>query len=102
MDRSRQVDTKGAERRAGSIAPGIGLQSVRLSTKDLHGQTLVRGCYRKSPKRDSFRNRVPMAPLRCRLLQEAAMDPSVHQARWLLFPLFGLCFGITAIGFIVG
>lgn len=30
------------------------------------------------------------------------MDPSIHQARWLLFPIFGLAFGVAAVGLFIG
>lgn len=30
------------------------------------------------------------------------MDLSIHQARWLLVPVFGLVFGVAAVGLIVG
>lgn len=30
------------------------------------------------------------------------MDPSIHQASWLLFPVFGLVFGVAAVGLIIG
>lgn len=30
--------------------------------------------------------------------QEVTMDRSVYQARWLLAPVFGLCFGMVAFG----
>jgi hypothetical protein len=36
------------------------------------------------------------------LWQEAAMDLGIHQARWLLFQVFGLVFGVAAVGLIVG
>ena len=29
------------------------------------------------------------------------MDKSVHQARWLLAPVFGLCIGFAALGIFV-
>ena len=28
------------------------------------------------------------------------MDRSVHEARWVLAPLFGLCIGFLALGFL--
>jgi hypothetical protein len=30
------------------------------------------------------------------------MDRSIHQARWLLGPLFGLCFGVALVGLFFG
>ncbi len=30
------------------------------------------------------------------------MDNSIHQARWLLAPVFGLCFTFLALGAFVG
>jgi hypothetical protein len=27
------------------------------------------------------------------------MEKSIHQARWLLLPVFGLCFSTLALGF---
>ena len=29
------------------------------------------------------------------------MDKSIHQARWLLGPIFGLCVGFVSIGLIL-
>ena len=30
------------------------------------------------------------------------MDRSVHEARWLLAPLFGICIGLMTVGIFVG
>jgi hypothetical protein len=30
------------------------------------------------------------------------MDKSIHQARWVLGPLFGLCFGVALVGLFFG
>jgi hypothetical protein len=30
------------------------------------------------------------------------MDKSIQQARWLLGPLFGLCFGVAFVGVLLG
>jgi len=30
------------------------------------------------------------------------MDKSIHQARWLLAPVFGLCFGLFGVGLFFG
>lgn len=37
-----------------------------------------------------------------RRFQEVLMDRSVHQARWMLAPVFGLCIGFLGLGLFVG
>jgi len=29
------------------------------------------------------------------------MDRSVHEARWMLAPIFGLCFGLLTVGILL-
>jgi hypothetical protein len=40
-------------------------------------------------------------PLRSNLFQEDLMEKSVHQARWMLAPVLGLCIAIISAGFLL-
>jgi hypothetical protein len=43
----------------------------------------------------------PPVPLRCNSFQEGVMDNSVHQERWMLAPVLGLCIIIISAGFVL-
>lgn len=56
---------------------------------------------RIGPKEASDRNRFRPGGFLSQI-QEALMHDSIHQARWLLAPLFVIAFGFPAIGFLIG
>ena len=47
------------------------------------------------------RNLFPAKALHARV-ELGIMDKSIHQARWVLGPLFGLCFSVALVGLFFG